>query len=301
MSGYICSLCPRGCMAIRGELEGGGFCRAGTSPVVAHYGLHTGEEPCITGACGAGTVFFSGCSLGCVFCQNAAISRAPVGKAVSPAELSEIFFKLVSMGASCIDLVTPTHFTPWIRQALLINKPPVPVVWNSSGYESVDTLRTLEGLVDVYMPDLKYCSSEISQRYSTAPDYFEAARLAISEMLRQTGSFKTDGDGRLLRGVLVRHLVLPSHLADTRRVLDFLAKGFEPGSILVSLMGQYVPMGDAGAFPEIARKLGRREYRLAEDYMLSLGIEDGFCQSLASASESFVPARVLNPDGKIAD
>ncbi len=300
MSDYICSLCPRSCGAVRRQLDGGGVCRAGTSPVVAHFGLHTGEEPCISGSGGAGAVFFSGCSLGCVFCQNAAISRGAIGKAVTPDELSEIFFKLVSLGASCIDLVTPTHFTPWIRRALEIKKLPVPVVWNSSGYESVETLKTLDGLIDVYMPDLKYQSPDISNRYSSAPDYFEKACLALREMVRQTGPFRIS-NGLLVRGVLVRHLVLPSHLADTRRVLDYLADAFAPGTVLLSLMGQYLPMGDAAQYREIARKLSRREYDLAERYMLSKGLVDGFCQSLSSATAACIPPRVLRPDGRIED
>lgn len=282
----ICKLCPRRCGAVRTESEGAGFCGMPAGIVAARAMLHRWEEPCLSGTRGAGCVFFTGCNLGCAYCQNARISRENFGKPVSPARLREIFDGLVARGAHCIDLVTPTHFTPWIREAL--EEPPgVPVVWNSGGYESVETLRTLEGKVRVYLPDLKYADAALAAELSRAPDYFETAAAAVDEMFRQVGPYRMGGDGILQSGVLIRHMVLPGQLANTRRVIDYVAARFRPGEVLFSLMSQYTPRpGAAGA---LARRVTGAEYRAAREYMEACGVRDGFAQEKSSAREEYTP------------
>ena len=217
-----CTLCPRRCGARRTETEGSGVCGMPAFPVLARAALHTGEEPCISGTRGSGTVFFSGCSLRCLYCQNQPISHERYGRAVTPERLAEIFRELEEQGAHKINLVNPTHFVPAILEALEHYRPAVPVVYNSSGYERVETLRRLEGAVDVYLPDLKYVDGELSARFSHAPDYFEYAAPAILEMARQTGPMTLDGDGIAVRGTMARHLLLPGHTRNTLAVLDWL-------------------------------------------------------------------------------
>lgn len=286
MPEFICTQCPRRCGALRTDTEGGGLCGMPALPVVARAALHRWEEPCLSGTQGAGTVFFSGCSLGCVFCQNEQISREKFGKPIGIARLREIFEELVAQGAHNIDLVSPTHFAHAVGEALA--RPlPVPVVWNSGGYDSVETLRALEGKIDVYLPDLKYLTPGRAERYSGAADYPEAARAAILEMFRQAGPPVLEG-GLLKRGVLIRHLLLPGGLKEARAVMDWVAETFPNGGVLFSLMSQYVPLGRAARFPEIDRTLRRSEARAAGEYMAALGLE-GYTQDPAAADGGYVP------------
>lgn len=282
----ICTLCPRRCGAERTAEAGGGFCRMPGGLRVARAMLHHWEEPPISGQNGAGTVFFSGCTLGCVYCQNGDISAGGFGKDISTARLREIFEELIAQGAHNIELVTPTHFLPWILPALT-PRLPVPVVYNCGGYERVETLRALEGLVDVYLPDLKYADGALAAELSGAADYFPVACEAIREMFRQVGTYVLE-DGLLTRGVVIRHLVLPGYLDNTRRVLDWIAETFAPGDVLVSLMSQYTPT--ANMTGRLARRVTAAEYRAAADYMRNCGITDGFVQERTSAEEAYTPA-----------
>lgn len=282
----ICTLCPRRCGAERTAEAGGGFCRMPAGLRVARAMLHRWEEPPISGRNGAGTVFFSGCTLGCVYCQNGDISAGGFGKDISTARLREIFEELIGQGAHNIELVTPTHFLPWILPALT-PRLPVPVVYNCGGYERAETLRTLEGLVDVYLPDLKYADGTLAAELSGAADYFPVACQAIREMFRQVGPYVLE-DGLLTRGVVIRHLVLPGYLDNTRRVLDWIAETFAPGDVLVSLMSQYTPTNNMTG--RMARRVTAAEYRAAAAYMRNCGITDGFVQERTSAEEAYTPA-----------
>lgn len=284
----VCTQCPRSCGARREALVPGGVCAMPLEPVVARAALHLWEEPPISGTQGAGTVFFSGCNLRCVFCQNSSISQEGFGKPVTEERLREIFHELIAQGAHNIDLVTPTHFTHAVLEAL--DQPlPVPVVWNSGGYESAETLRKLEGKVQIYLPDLKYLSPERAARYSAAPDYPAVATAAIREMFRQTGPCQFDGQGLLKRGVLIRHLLLPGGVHEAKTVMDWVAGEFPRGSVYFSLMSQYVPMGRAAEFPEIDRRLRKSEIRAAQEYMAAMDLP-GYIQEDASASAAYVPA-----------
>ena len=291
-----CNLCPRRCGAVRpasrdaiGAGERLGLCGMGRTPVVARAALHFWEEPCISGTRGSGTVFFSGCPLRCVFCQNRVISRDGFGKQLTPAALRRVFDRLIEAGAHNINLVTPTHFSDAILEAIGEGLP-VPVVYNTGGYDAVETLRRFEGKVSVYLPDMKYALSEPARRYSGAADYPEVAAAAIREMVRQTGPFKLDADGMLIRGVLIRHMLLPGRLENTRRVIDFVADSFPKGTVLFSLMNQYTPMDLPEGYPELARRITTREYTRAQEYMQARGIEDGFVQARSSATDEYVPA-----------
>ena len=281
----ICNLCPRRCGAERTEETGGGVCGMPAGLRLARAGLHFWEEPCISGTHGSGAVFFSGCCLRCSFCQNRTISAGGFGKAVSMERLREIFQELVAQGAHNLNLVTPTHFTPWILEAL-DPAPPVPVVWNCGGYERVETLRTLEGKVQIYLPDLKYALEGPAAALSAAPDYFPVAREAILEMYRQTGPYEME-DGLLKKGVVIRHLVLPGQMENTRRCIDWVAQTFRPGQVLFSLMAQYTPQ--PGATGPMARHVTRAEYAAAVAYMENCGITDGFTQERTSAREEYTP------------
>ncbi len=281
----ICNLCPRRCGAERTETGGAGFCGLPALPVVARAGLHHWEEPCISGSQGSGAVFFSGCVLGCVFCQNGKISRGNFGKTVSTARLRDIFQELIAQGAHNINLVSPTPFSLAIREAL--EEPlPVPVVWNTGGYERVETLRALEGRVQIWLPDLKYADRALAAHYSGAEDYFETASSAILEMYRQAGDYMLEG-GLLKRGVVIRHLMLPGALENTKAVVDWVAAHFRPGQVLFSLMAQYTPQ--PGAAGLLARRVTGAEYRAAMAYMKNLGIVDGYCQDAASAQAEYTP------------
>lgn len=282
----FCAQCPRRCGAVRTETAGGGFCGMPALPVVARAALHRWEEPCLSGTNGAGTVFFSGCALRCVFCQNEAISQKNFGKPVSVERLREIFQELIAQGAHNIDLVSPTHFSHAVAQAL--DGPlPVPVVWNSGGYDSADTLRTLEGKIDIFLPDLKYVTSERAKKYSGAQDYPEIAKAVILEMFRQTGPTVFE-DGLLKRGVLIRHLLLPGGLNEAKLVMDWVSEQFPRGEVLFSLMSQYVPLGRAAEFPELDRRLRASEARAAAEYMAALGLP-GYVQEQSAADAEYVP------------
>ena len=282
----ICNLCPRQCGALRTETEGRGLCRMPEAPVVARAALHKWEEPPVSGTNGSGTVFFSGCSLGCVFCQNEQISHRDFGKPITVSRLREIFFELIAQGAHNINLVNPTHYAHVVLQAL--KEPlPVPVVWNSGGYDRVETLKALEGKVQIYLPDYKYHTSEYAGRYSDAADYPQVARAAIVEMARQTGLYRYEG-GALKQGVIIRHLLLPGKLAEAKRVMDWVREQFEPGQVLFSLMSQYIPWGRAAEFPELNRRVRPSEARAAEQYMADLGLE-GFAQGVEAAQSEYIP------------
>lgn len=254
-------------------------------PVLARAALHPWEEPCISGTRGSGTVFFSGCTLGCVFCQNHTISREHFGKTVTVARLREIFEELIAQGAHNINLVSPTPYALAIREALTPPLP-VPVVWNTGGYERVETLRAMEGYVQIYLPDLKYADSALAEHYSGAADYFCAATAAIREMHRQVGDCVME-DGLLRRGVVIRHLMLPGALANTRAVMDWVAETFRPGQVLFSLMAQYTPQENAEGM--LARRVTGAEYRAALAYMENLGITDGYAQDRESAVSKYTP------------
>lgn len=261
----------------------------GTFPRLARAALHFWEEPCISGDKGSGTVFFSGCALRCAFCQNEKISAQDFGKTVSPGELAEIYRNLERQGAHNINLVNPTHFVPAILESFSYYRPRVPVVYNSSGYEKLETLKLLEGKIDVYLPDLKYSDSEKARQYSGAADYFETASRAVVEMARQTGAPEFDSSGLLLRGTVVRHLVLPLATRNAIGVLRFLKETLD-GKVLVSLMGQYVPYGRVlrGEFPELNRRITQREYEKVQEELFRLDLE-GFVQDLDSAGQKFIP------------
>ena len=285
MEAYICSDCPRRCGARRGE-TGNGFCGMGAEPVLARAALHFDEEPVISGTRGAGTVFFSGCSLKCVFCQNYEISHGGFGKRVSVDRLREIYFELIDQGAQNIDLVNPTHFTRAILESLKGGLP-VPVVWNSGGYDTIETIRALDGKVQVYLPDLKYMRARSSGRYSGAADYFQSASAAIREMLKQVGPVVLDESGAIQSGVIVRHLILPGCADESMAILDWIAENL-PGA-WVSLMAQYLPFGEVEGVDELNRRLTQEEYDRVCDHLLELGLEDGFVQELSSSDEKYIP------------
>lgn len=285
-----CMLCPRNCGADRksGEV---GYCRVDARLKLARAALHFGEEPCISGEKGSGTVFFSGCSLGCVFCQNQEISRGQTGKVITVERLAEIFLEQEARGAHNLNLVTPSHYTPAVAAALRLAKAAglsLPVIWNSSAYEKTETLRSLEGLVDVYLPDMKYRSARIADRYAKAADYFSMACDALTEMHRQQPRPEFDEAGLLRKGCLVRILLLPGCLEDAKQLLAYLFKKYG-SSVYFSLMAQYTPMGDLRAYPEINRRLKETEYEEWLDYAVSLGVEQAFVQELDSADPAFVP------------
>ena len=281
-----CTLCPRRCGADRtnGQL---GFCRHPDKIYAARAAAHYWEEPVISGSFGSGAVFFSGCTLKCLFCQNGVISQENRGKEISTAHLREIFLKLIDDGVQNINLVTPTHFLPSILPALT-PKLPVPVVYNCGGYERVETLRELEGLVDIYLPDMKYSDPKLAGILSAAPDYVEIAKAAIAEMYRQVGSAVIE-DEIMQRGMIVRHLMLPGELDNTLGVLDCFSEAFPKGDVLFSLMSQYVPMGKAKTMPPYDRRITEDEYDAALSYLELLGIENGFTQDFSAATEEYIP------------
>ena len=284
-----CRQCPRECGAYRPVSgRGRGVCGMGVNPAVARAGLHMWEEPCISGTRGSGAVFFSGCPLHCKYCQNAEISKKFYGRELTPNELRRVFFSLIGQGAHNINLVTPTHFTTAILEALGDGLP-VPIVYNCGGYESVETLHSLEGHVDVYLPDFKYSSGVTARRYSCAADYPQRALDAIAEMCRQCGEPEFDDDGMLVRGVLVRHLVLPGCVENTLGVIDLVRERFGD-SVLFSLMSQYTPPVCECGIDELDRRLTAREYETAQDHLFSSGLENGFVQELDSACEKYIPS-----------
>lgn len=282
-----CAQCPRRCGADRDRSPG--FCGVPYGAVIARAAPHYGEEPCISGKRGSGAVFFSGCNLRCVFCQNREISRGGVGESVSVPRLREIFLRLRDGGVHNINLVTPSHYAGVIAEALAGLELGIPVVWNSSGYDSAESLRALEGLVQVYMPDLKYSDSALAGLLSSAPDYPETALAAIREMYRQTGPFELSGEGILRRGVLIRHLVLPGHAENTLGVIDMAEDNFPPDKIMFSLMAQYTPMPGLERYPELQRPVTVEEYERCVSYLNFSAIEHGYCQEPAAAGTELIP------------
>ena len=281
-----CQLCPRRCGVdrTRGEL---GVCRMPGQMCLARAAEHYWEEPVISGTTGSGAIFFSGCTLGCAFCQNEPISHQGVGRPFSAAQLRKKMEELIEAGVQNINLVTPTHFLPEIVQALQ-PKLPVPVVYNCGGYESVPVLQQLEGLVDVYLPDFKYSDAALAAKLSRAPDYVPVAQAAIMEMYRQTGPYQIRDD-EMVRGVLIRHLVLPGQVENSLGVVDWVSGHFAPGQVLFSLMSQYVPMGRAAQWPPFDRRIRGEEYDAVLSWMELCGIQDGFTQDIAAADAAYIP------------
>ncbi|MBQ0014157.1 MAG: radical SAM protein [Oscillospiraceae bacterium] len=284
-----CNLCPRNCKVNR-NIEAG-VCGEFDTIRIARASLHMWEEPPISGTNGSGTVFFTGCPLHCVFCQNHNIADGTNGIAITVDELSAIFLKLQEIGAHNINLVTATHFVPDVVSA--INKAKenglvVPIVYNTSGYETVETLGMLDGIVDVYLPDFKYVSAKLSSKYSNAKDYFDVASKALSEMFRQVGTPQFDGD-LIKKGVVVRHLILPGCTDDSKAVLDYLYRTYGD-DIFISIMNQYTPLSaQLARYPELDRTLTDAEYDEVVDFAVELGITNAFVQEGAAAQESFIP------------
>lgn len=286
-----CKLCPRNCKIDRLNNKIG-FCKATDKLKVARAALHFWEEPCISGEKGSGTVFFSNCTLKCVFCQNNDISECSAGKEISIERLSDIFLELQHKGALNINLVTPTHYVPQIIEGLKIAKNKglnLPIIYNSSGYENIETLRYLKGYIDVYLPDLKYFSNKYSLKYSNAKDYFNFAIKAIDEMVKQVGDIQFDKNGIIKKGVIVRHLLLPGLLFDSKKILDYLHKTYDD-KIYISIMNQYTPLAHVENYPEINKKIGEKYYNTIIDYAISIGIQNAFIQEEGTAKESFIPA-----------
>lgn len=285
-----CRLCPRAC-GVNRTAGNVGYCKAGKEIKIARAALHFWEEPPISGENGSGTVFFSYCNMGCVFCQNYGISHEHHGRTVTEGELAEIFIDLQKNGANNINLVTPTHYVPQIKNALITAKKnglAVPVVYNCGGYESVEALKILDGLVDIYMPDMKYFSDKYAIKYSNAPGYFVYACNAIEEMYRQTGKNAFDENGLMKSGVLVRHMLMPGMLFDSKKILDYLYESYGD-NIYISIMNQYTPMPNAKNFPEINRRVDKKYYETLVDYAEKIGITNAFVQSGEAIGESFIP------------
>ena len=282
----ICNACPRQCGVDRSKKHG--FCGAGESFVVARAAKHFWEEPPISGTNGSGAVFFSGCNLRCVFCQNFEVSRAKCGKEITDKRLTEIFDSLISEGAHNLNLVTATQYSERLSEILRDYHSPVPVVYNCGGYESLETLRRLEGLIDIYLPDLKFFDPERSLRYCGAADYFETASAAILEMRRQQPEDIFE-DGLMKKGLIIRHLVLPKNVNQSRRIFEWIKENLG-AKTYISLMAQYTPCGKLESFPELQRKITRREYEKAVCFLEDLGFENVFLQELDSAAEQFIPA-----------
>ena len=286
----FCNDCPRQCGAKRGPIEPGGVCRSPALPRVSRAAPHFGEEPCISGVRGSGTIFFTGCNLRCVFCQNREISRGGgTGEILSVPALRDLMLRLRDQGVHNINLVTGAHFIRPIAEALQGLDLGIPVVWNSSGYESVDSLRLLEGLVQVYLPDFKYWKPALAKRYSLAEDYPAVAAAAIREMFRQTGPCVLDEDGMLRRGVLIRHLILPGQDLNAMDVIDFAAEEFPAGSILFSLMSQYTPMPGLERFPELQQRVDAETNQRLIAYLQKRGLE-GYWQETEAATDEMIPA-----------
>lgn len=283
-----CRLCPRRCGAERDRSPG--FCGVPAAPLVCRAAPHFGEEPCISGSRGSGAVFFAGCALGCVYCQNREISRGSAGVKLDVPALRDLFRRLADSGVHNLNLVTASHFSDTVAEALAGLRLEIPVVWNSSGYETVEQLRQLEGLVQVWLPDFKYADPMLAARYSAAPDYPQVALAAIQEMYRQAGPADLDGDGLLRRGVLIRHLILPGAAENTLRVIDAVEDHFPAQNILFSLMAQYTPMPGLDRWPELTRPVSREEYERCRSYLDFSEIEKGYVQELESAGTEQIPA-----------
>lgn len=280
-----CSICPRKCNADRENSVG--FCKSPAEFRLARAALHFWEEPCISGENGSGTVFFSGCNLKCVYCQNYEISIENRGIVVDDSRLIEIFKSLIEQGAENINLVNPTHYADRIANLFEKWHCPVPVVYNTSGYESTQTLKMLDGIVDIYLTDFKYIRPDKAQKYSNAPDYPEVAKNALAEMKRQVQGYEFDSSGVMQKGVMVRHLVLPQNTNSALRIIDYIAENYS--DTYLSIMAQYVPCGSLENYPEINRKITEREYNKVVDYALKTGLENVFIQQTESAEKEFIP------------
>lgn len=285
-----CKLCPRNCNVNRnkGEL---GFCRSDKSIRVARAALHYWEEPCISGDSGSGAVFFSGCTLKCVYCQNNEISRGKTGKGISVDRLCEIFFELKKKGANNINLVTGDHYIPMIKEAIILAKKKafdLPFIFNCSGYEKEEQIKMLDGLIDVYLPDMKYFSDDLSMRYSNAENYFQKAKTAISEMYRQCPEIVFDDNGIIQKGVIIRHLVLPGCVEDSKRVISYLYEAYGD-KVILSIMNQYTPVSGLNLPDELGRKLTEKEYDEVIDFAVEIGVENAYVQEEGTVSESFIP------------
>ena len=283
----LCKQCPRSCGAERKDRISGGVCGAPALPKIARAELHFWEEPAISGKNGSGTIFFSGCPLKCVYCQNQQISRGGVGEIVSVERLAGLIRALEEKGAHNINFVTPTHYAHAIKAALEIYRPQIPIVYNCGGYESVEALKELEGMVDIYLPDLKYSDNALAQNFSKAGDYFETATAAITEMFRQTGKAEYDGNGMLKRGTVVRHLILPGHVRNTIGVLKWLRDHLP--EVTISVMAQYFPIGKFGEFPELERPITEKEHLRVLSFLEKNGMTNGWVQERESADASYVP------------
>ncbi|MBQ8057363.1 MAG: radical SAM protein [Ruminococcus sp.] len=284
----ICNLCPRKCNAQRCDNTATGFCKCNSEMKVAKIAPHLWEEPCISGKNGCGAVFFSGCTLKCVYCQNYEISHENNGKYITPEALADKLNDLENSGVHTIEFVSATQYVDKLIQTLDIYRPRVPLIYNSSGYESVDTLRKLEGYIDVYLPDFKYSDDILAKRLSKCDNYTSIAIDAITEMLRQCPSVSLDRNGIIEKGVIIRHLVLPSHTKNSIGVLNIIKEKFSD-KVLLSLMGQYIPHGASNDYPDIDRKITKREYQKVLDHLLELEL-DGFAQDLKSADKSYIPS-----------
>lgn len=285
-----CCLCPRNCHVDRTQGKTG-YCGQTDQIRAARAALHMWEEPCISGDAGSGAVFFSGCPLGCVFCQNHSIAAGRLGKTIATERLAEIFLELQDQKAWNINLVTAGHFAPQVVRALELAKGQglkLPIVYNTSGYEKVETLRMFEGLVDIYLPDFKYMDPELAGKYSHAKDYPQVAKLALEEMVRQVGMPEFDSCGMMKRGVIVRHLLLPGHVKNSKNVLKYLYETYRD-KIYISMMNQYTPMPAMKDDPQLSRKVTDREYERLINYAISLGLNNGFIQEGETAKESFIP------------
>lgn len=287
-----CTLCPRNCNVDREAGERGVCGVTGEGILGARAALHMWEEPCISGECGSGTVFFSGCSLRCIYCQNYEIAHAETGKRITVERLSEIFLELAKKGAHNINLVTPTHYTPEIIRAVLRARAcglTLPIIYNCSGYEKVETLKMLEGIVDIYLTDFKYMEPDLAAKFSKAPDYPTIAKEALKEMVRQTGAPVFDENDLMKKGVIVRHLLLPNHLKNAKAVVQYVYEIYGD-QVYLSLMNQYTPLPQVRHIPELNRKVTDREYEKLLDYAIDLGVEQAFIQEGETAEESFIPS-----------
>lgn len=285
-----CMLCPRECHVDRTAGKKG-YCKATGELLVARASLHMWEEPCISGEEGSGTVFFSGCALGCVYCQNSAISKGLAGKVITIGRLADIFLELQCKGANNINLVTPSHYVPHIMEALNMSRKKglaLPVVYNCSGYEKVETLKLLEGYIDIYLPDFKYMSAGPAAKFSNCKDYFTVAAKAIEEMVRQVRETKFDERGIMQKGVIVRHLALPGYLDDSKRIIKYLYETYGD-KIFISIMNQYTPVIKHTTYTELNRRITEEEYKELIDYAIEIGVENGFIQEGETALESFIP------------
>ncbi len=290
---FLCNICPRKCNEVRTVDKGNGICRMPVLPKISRYSLHLWEEPCISGTNGSGTIFFTGCNLQCVYCQNYKITSGNldnVGQIKTKQDIINMCYELIEKGAHNINFVTPTHYSYIVKQVLDEHKKDfkVPIVYNTGGYEDIEQIKKLEGLIDVYLPDLKYASDDIAIKYSKAPNYFDIATKNIFEMYKQVGACEFDNNGIIKKGVIVRHLILPNNVKNTIKVLQWCKKNL-PKDILISVMAQYIPMGNLENTPELQRKINKVEYNRVVKFMLENNIENGYIQELSSASIKYVP------------